>query len=206
MSEKVLWFFIFLILYTSFCIFWAIRGAQKSNNANEYYLANRNISSWVFFFSATAATFGGLIFLVQTSTVFLDGFQYVGTSFVAITIPLASILLFKRQWMLSRKYQYITPGEMYYDYYKSDAIRIISVLTTFFVAVPLLAILFGATGFLVNLLTEGNITRELSMWVISSIVLLYVVMGGFKATVSIGVVQSWLFVATIFIIIHTING
>jgi Na+/proline symporter len=98
--------------------------------------------------------------------------------------------------MLSRKYGYITPGEMYYDYYRSDTIRIISVIVTFFVAVPLLAILFGATGFLVNLLTEGSISRELSMWVISSVVLLYVVTGGFKATVSVGVVQSWLFVAT----------
>ena len=98
--------------------------------------------------------------------------------------------------MLSRKYGYITPGEMYYDYYRSDTIRIISAIITFFVAVPLLAILFGATGFLVNLLTEGNISRELSMWVISSVVLLYVVTGGFKATVSVGVVQSWLFVAT----------
>ena len=32
---------------------------------------------------------------------------------------------------------------------KSDAIRIISVIVTFFVAVPILAVLFGATGFIV---------------------------------------------------------
>ena len=94
MSEKILWFFIFLVLYATFCIFWAIRGSQKSSNPAEYYLANRNVSSWVFFFSATVATFGGSTFLIQTNTIFLDGFQYVGTSFIAITIPLASILFF----------------------------------------------------------------------------------------------------------------
>jgi len=196
MSEKVLWFFIFLVLYASYCVFWGLRGSKNTSNPEEYYLANRNISSWVFFFAATSATFAGLITLSHTGLIFHDGFQYVGTSFIAITIPLGSVLFFKRQWMLSRKYGYITPGEMYYDYYRSDAIRIISVIVTFFVAVPLLAILFGATGFLVNLLTEGNISRELSMWVISSVVLLYVVTGGFKATVSVGVVQSWLFVFT----------
>ena len=200
MPDKVLWFLIFLILYASYCIFWGIRGSKNTGSPNEYYLANRNISSWVFFFAATAATFAGLISVSQTGLIFLDGFQYVGTSFIAITIPLGSILFFKRQWMLSRKYGYITPGEMYYDYYKSDAIRIISVIVTFFVAVPLLAILFGSTGFLVNLLTEGNISRELSMWVISSVVLLYVVTGGFKATVSVGVVQSWLFVISILVL------
>jgi len=200
MSDKILWFFIFLILYVSFCVFWAIRGSRTSNNEQEYYLANRSISSWVFFFSATVATFGGLIFFFQINTIYIDGFQYVGTSFVVITIPLASILFFKRQWMLSRKFGYITPGELYYDYYKSDTIRIITVLVTFFISVPLLATLFGATGFLVNMISNGAITRELSMWVISSVVLLYVVMGGFKATVSIGVLQSWLFITTFVIL------
>jgi Na+/proline symporter len=102
--------------------------------------------------------------------------------------------------MLSRKYGYITPGEMYYDYYKSDAIRIISVIVTFFVAIPILAVLFGATGFLVSTLTEGYVSRELSMWVISAIVLFYVTAGGFKSTVSVGVVQSWLFMLTVLIL------
>ena len=38
------------------------------------------------------------------------------------------------------------------------------------------------------------------MWVISAIVLFYVTAGGFKSTVSVGVVQSWLFMLTILIL------
>ena len=102
--------------------------------------------------------------------------------------------------MLSRKFGYITPGEMYYDYYKSDTIRVIAVLVTFFIAVPLLAVFFGATGYLVNTLTSGYISRELSMWVISTIVLFYVTRGGFKSIVSVGVVQSWLYFLTILLL------
>ena len=198
MTEKVLWFFIFGIIYVSFCLFWAIRGSRLANNPLSYYLANRDISGWVFFFSATVATFGGFTILSQINVLYLDGFQYLGTAFISITIPLGSVIVFKRQWMLSRKYKYITPGEMYYDYYQSDSIRIITVLITFFIAVPLLAILFGASGFLINQLTNGEISRDFSMWVVSSLVLFYVVAGGFKSTVSIGVVQSWLFVFTVF--------
>ena len=154
MPDKVLWFIIFLILYVSYCVFWGIRGSKKSSNPSEYYLANRSISSWVFFFAATSATFAGFITLTQTGLIFHDGFQYLGTSIIAITIPLGSVLFFKRQWMLSRKYGYITPGEMYYDYYRSNTIRFISVLITLFIAVPLLAILFSASGFIVNLFTD----------------------------------------------------
>ena len=201
MSEKSVWLFIFILLYAAYCFFWGVRGSRyNSNNPENYYLANRSISSWVFFFAATAATFAGLTVISQASLIYHDGFQYVGTAFIAITVPLGSIFFFKRQWMLSRKFGYITPGEMYYDYYKSDAIRIISVLVTFFFAVPLLAVLFGATGYLINILTDEYVSRELGMWVISTIILFYVTRGGFKSIFSVGVVQSWLYFLTVIIL------
>ena len=201
MSEKAVWLFLFVLLYAAFCFFWGVRGSRyNSENPQKYYLADRNVSSWVFFFAATAATFAGLTVISQTSLIFNDGFQYVGTAFIAITVPLGSIFFFKRQWMLSRKFGYITPGEMYYDYYKSDTLRIITVLVTFFVAIPLLAVFFGATGFLVNILSDGYISRDLGMWVISTIVLFYVTRGGFKSVVSVGVVQSWLYFLTVIIL------
>ena len=201
MSEKSVWLFIFILLYAAYCFFWGVRGSRyNSNNPENYYLANRNISSWVFFFAATTATFAGLTVISQTSLIFHDGFQYVGTAFIAITVPLGSIFFFKRQWMLSRKFGYITPGEMYYDYYKSDTIRIISVLVTFFFAIPLLAVLFGATGYLINVLTGEYVSRELGMWIISIIVLFYVTRGGLKSIFSVGVVQSWLYFLTVIIL------
>ena len=201
MPEKSVWLFLFILLYASFCFFWGVRGSKfNSENPQKYYLADKNVSSWVFFFAGTAATFAGLTILSQASLIFNDGFQYVGTAFVAITVPLGSIFFFKRQWMLSRKFGYITPGEMYYDYYRSDALRIITVLVTFFVAIPLLAVFFGATGFLINILSDGYISRDLGMWVISTIVLFYVTRGGFKSVVSVGVIQSWLYFLTVIIL------
>ena len=201
MSEKSVWLFLFILLYAAFCFFWGIRGSKfNSENPDKYYLADKKVSSWVFFFAATAATFAGLTIISQSSLIFNDGFQYVGTAFIAITVPLGSLFFFKRQWMLSRKYGYITPGEMYFDYYKSDTLRIITVLVTFFIAIPLLAVFFGATGFLVSVLSDGYVSRDLGMWIISTIVLFYVTRGGFKSVVSVGVVQSWLYFLTVIIL------
>ena len=201
MSEKSLWLLIFILIYAAFCFFWGVRGSNyNSDSPEKFYLANKNVSSWVFFFAATTATFSGLTVISQTNLIFNDGFQYVGTAFIAITVPLGSIFFFKRQWMLSRKFGYITPGEMYYDYYKSDTIRVLSVLVTFFVAIPLIAVFFGATGYLINILSEGYVSREMGMWVVSTIVLFYVTRGGFKSIVSVGVVQSWLYFVTVIIL------
>ena len=201
MSEKSIWIFLFILVYAAFCFFWGVRGSKlNSESPVKYYLADKNVSSWVFFFAATAATFAGLTIISQASLIFNDGFQFVGTAFIAITVPLASIFFFKRQWMLSRKFGYITPGEMYYDYYKSNTLRIITVLITFFVSIPLLAVFFGATGFLVNMLSDGYVSRDLGMWIISTIVLFYVTRGGFKSVVSVGVVQSWLYFVTFLVL------
>ena len=119
--------------------------------------------------------------------------SFLATAAIVITIPLGSILFFKRQWMLSRKYNLITPGEMYFKYYKSHTLRITILIIALFFAVPFLGIIIGATGSMVEFVSGGELGRDSAMWVLTAVVLFYVVSGGFKSMISIGVVQSWLF-------------
>ena len=73
MSEKSVWLFLFILLYAAFCFFWGVRGSKfNSENPQKYYLADKNVSSWVFFFAATAATFAGLTIISQSSLIFND--------------------------------------------------------------------------------------------------------------------------------------
>ena len=60
--------------------------------------------------------------------IYRDGFQYAYASFYAITIPFTGVLFLKRQWMLGKRFGFITPGEMMAYYFRSDAIRILVVL------------------------------------------------------------------------------
>ena len=193
MLANLYWFFFFLVVYWSFCLFWGARTLRKKTSPESYYLADRNISSWVFFFSATAATFAGITIISYPSLIYADGYSFLATAAIVITIPLGSILFFKRQWMLSRKYNFITPGEMYFKYYQSHTLRITILIIGLFFAVPFLGIIIGATGNMVEFVSAGELGRDSAMWVLTAVVLLYVVSGGFKPMVSIGVLQSWLF-------------
>jgi len=95
MSEKSVWLFIFILLYAAYCFFWGVRGSRNnSENAENYYLANRSISSWVFFFCSNGSNICSLTVISQTSLVFHDGFQYVGTAFIAITVPFRKYIFF----------------------------------------------------------------------------------------------------------------
>ena len=53
MLSNLYWFFFFIVVYWSFCLFWGARTLRQNNDPESYYLANRGVTPWVFFFSAT---------------------------------------------------------------------------------------------------------------------------------------------------------
>jgi len=193
MTDSITWLFIFVMIYWSYCFFWGIRAARRAHTASDYFLAGRNLSPWVTALAMTGVSFAGWTFMGHPGLIFRDGFQFGNASFYAIAVPLAGVVLLRRQWMLGRRFGYMTAGEMLSDYFKSDALRIISVGIAILFGVPFVAILFGASGFLVSELTDQAISRNVAMWILSAFVLLYSVTGGMQAVAKIAVVQCVLF-------------
>jgi len=200
MDAKVVWLFIFVALYWSYCIFWGIKGALTARTASDYFVAGRQISIWVFILAATATSFSGWTFIGHPGLIYRDGFQYAYASFYAITIPLTGVLFLKRQWMLGKRFGFITPGEMLAHYFKSDAIRILVVIVALFFSVPYLGIQLRASGFLFNVLTDGMLGVEWGMWLLSAVVIIYVASGGLRAVAYVDSVQAVLLAAGIILL------
>ncbi|MHA1599772.1 MAG: sodium:solute symporter family protein [Alphaproteobacteria bacterium] len=189
MAPKVIWLFVFVALYWSYCIFWGIKSAQKARTASDYFIAGRQLSMWVFILAATATSFSGWTFMGHPGLVYRDGFQYAYASFYTITIPFTGVLFLKRQWMLGKRFGYVTPGEMLSDYFKGDAIRILTVLVALLFSIPYLGVQLGASGYLFNVLTDDLISQNVGMWVLSAVVLIYVASGGLRAVAYVDTVQ-----------------
>lgn len=189
MAPKVIWLFVFVALYWSYCIFWGLKTAQKAHTASDYFIAGRQLSMWVFILAATATSFSGWTFMGHPGLVYRDGFQYAYASFYTITIPFTGVMFLKRQWMLGKRFGYVTPGEMLSDYFKGDAIRILTVLVALLFSIPYLGVQLGASGFLFSVLTDGLVSINLGMWVLSVVVLIYVASGGLRAVAYVDTVQ-----------------
>ena len=190
MDAKVVWLFVFVALYWTYCIFWGIKGALSARTASDYFVAGRQISVWVFILAATATSFSGWTFMGHPGLIYRDGFQYAYASFYAITIPFTGVLFLKRQWMLGKRFGFITPGEMMAFYFRSDAIRILVVLVALIFSVPYLGIQLRASGFLFNVLTDGMLGIEVGMWLLSLVVIIYVASGGMRAVAYVDSVQA----------------
>ncbi len=192
MDIKVIWLLVFVGLYWAYCIYWGIRGAQTSKTASDFFIAGRKISIWVFVLAATATSFSGWTFMGHPGLIYRDGFPYAYASFYAITIPFTGVLFLKRQWMLGKRYGFVTPGEMLSTYFKSDLIRILVVVVALVFSVPYLGIQLRASGFLFNVLTDGLLGVNVGMWLLSAVVLIYVASGGLRAVAYVDTVQCLL--------------
>ena len=200
MDAKVIWLLVFVGLYWSYCVFWGVKGHLQAKTASDYFLAGRGISIWVFILAATATSFSGWTFMGHPGLIYRDGFPYAYASFYAITIPFTGVMFLKRQWMIGKKFGFITPGEMLSDYFKSDFIRILVVLVALVFSVPYLGIQLRASGFLFNVLTDGMFSVNVGMWALSAVVFLYVATGGLRAVAYVDTMQCVLLAGGIMVI------
>jgi len=189
MEAKVIWLFVFVILYWAYCIFWGIKSAMAAKTASDYFIAGRRLSLWVFVLAATATSFSGWTFMGHPGLIYRDGFQYAYASFYTITIPFTGVMFLKRQWMLGKRFGYVTPGEMLSDYFRGDAIRILVVLVALLFSIPYLGLQLRASGFLFNVLTDDLLSIEVGMWILSAVVFIYVASGGLRAVAYVDTLQ-----------------
>ena len=179
-------------MYWAYCIFWGIKGARSAKTASDYFIAGRTIPIWVFVLAATATSFSGWTFMGHPGLVYRDGFQYAYASFYAITIPFTGIIFLKRQWTLGKRFGFVTPGEMFSEYFKSDTMRILTVIVALVFSVPYLGVQLRASGFLFNVLTDGMMGVEAGMWLLSLVVIIYVASGGLRAVAYVDTMQCLL--------------
>ena len=200
MEAKIIWLFVFVVLYWAYCIFWGVKGAISSKTASDYFIASRKLSLWVFVLAATATSFSGWTFMGHPGLIYSSGFQYAYASFYAITIPFTGVLFLKRQWMLGKRFGFVTPGEMLSYYFRSDIIRLLVIVVALVFSVPYLGVQLRASGFLFNVLTEGMVGVEVGMWVLSAVVFVYVASGGLRAVAYVDTLQAILLALGIVII------
>lgn len=191
-ASKLLWLGIFAALYWAFCIFWGIRSARQATTAAAFFVAGRSLPLWVFVMAATASSFAGWLFVGGPALVLRDGLQAGYIAFAAIAVPLAGVLFLKRQWLLGKRFGYVTPGEMFADYYGSDILRVFSAIVALLFAVPFLGMLCGYAGELVSVATDGALSRDVAMWALTAVLLVYVTLGGLRAVAYVTTLQTLL--------------
>ena len=194
MTQTFFWLFVFFTLYGVYCVFWGATSARMARTASDFFLAERQIPAWVFVVAATVMSFTGWTAIGLPAIVFRDGFPAAALVLCAITIPLTGVLFVKRQWMLSQRFGYVTPAEMFSDYFGGRVIRVIVMGIALLFALPFLGMQLTVAGYLIQVLSGAAIPWVFAMWLLTALVFLYVCLGGMRAAAYVGTLQGMLFI------------
>ena len=198
MTGKFYSLIFFLLIFWFMCLYIGFKSQKKITTPVEFFIYGRQIPGWSFLTLMTGSIFSIWIFFLQPGLVFLNGLPFALTSLFVITIPLSGILFSKRQWMLSKRFGFVTPPEMLSTYFKSDIIRILIVVITLGFAIPFIAMQLSIAGLLISILTDNIIGIGSGAILVGAIAVVYLSSGGIKSLIYIDAIQLLLVIFGIF--------
>ena len=192
------WVYIMLGLYIIYCFYWGLKGYFTEKTSAGYAIAGRSIPFIAFLMAATAASFSGWTFIGHPGLIWRDGLAYAFASFYVLTIPITGTFFAKRNWLMGKRYGFITPGDMFAYYYNTEAVRWLVVFTAFLYSMFYSAVQLMASAALFHWVagvpvTFGAIFMAFIVW-------FYVCSGGLKASTWVGVLQFILLVGGIILL------
>jgi Na+/proline symporter len=201
MQPHVIILLVAIAVYWYYCIFWNLKATPAAQTASDYFIANRSIPHLWFILAATATSFSGWTFISHPGMIFSNGFQAALISFYAITVAFTGVLFMKRQWLLGKRFNFITPGDMFADYFKSagtaklpqiDGIRLGIVIVALLYSVLYIAVQLRVSGYLVSILTGWEQSEIAIMWALALVLLLYVAVRGLRRVAYVDRMQLFL--------------
>ncbi|HKK91317.1 MAG TPA: sodium:solute symporter family protein [Desulfobacteraceae bacterium] len=196
--EQKIWVFLFLGVYIIYCFWWGLKGFFSEKTASGYGIAGRSIPFIAFLMAATAASFSGWTFVGHPGLIWKVGLVYAYASFYVLTIPITGAFFSKRNWLMGKRYNFMTPGDMFAYYYNNELVRWLTVLAALLYSIFYSGIQLIAASKLFYWVADVPPTFGLIF--MAFIVWFYVVTGGLKASTWVGVLQFILLVTGIFLL------
>ena len=126
------------------------------------------------------------------------GLAYAFASFYVLTIPITGAFFAKRNWLMGKRYGFVTPGDMFAYYYNNEAVRWLTVLSAVLYSMFYSGLQLIAAAKLFQIVAGVPYTAGLLF--MAFIVWFYVVTGGLKASTWVGVIQFILLVVSIVVL------
>jgi solute:Na+ symporter, SSS family len=188
-------------LYVGSLVFIGIKNRKASGTgAVSYFLAGRSYSFIIYLATSVASLRSFFYFFGSGREWWVNGVGFfIVTITNSIALPMMMYIFGPRMWVLSHKYDHVTPGDMLGHRYESTAVRVLVAFVALLFTLPYIQLQLEGAGELLELLTTGadGVAMIPYAWgsaLTAGVVVMYVVLGGGRAVGWSDVVQSFLFI------------
>jgi len=198
-----------LLFYLFITIFFGLLFQKKARESRaEFFLAGRNVSSLLLFFTMAATNFSAFTIFGFSGAGYRMGYSFYpvmgfGTGFMALSF----IIIGSKIYLLSRSRGYITPSDYVFDRYNSIFLKKLFSLVMVVFTLPYIAIQAIASGS--SLQSLLGIPYLTGAFMITAFVVAYVTLGGMRTIVWTDLLQGLMmigFMLTALILVSLRSG
>ncbi|HEV2861579.1 MAG TPA: sodium:solute symporter family protein [Pyrinomonadaceae bacterium] len=188
---------IFVFIYLAAVVYIGIFAFRRSEGvkAEDFFLANRSLGSFVFLFSLFGTNMTAVAILGSSGHAFTNGIVTYGlmASSSGLVIPLTIFLIGTRVWALGKKYGFITPVQIFRDRWECSHIGTVIFALQAVLLVPYIIIGIMGGGTTLSAISGGFVPYWLGGAVVAMVVMSYVFFGGMRGTAWVNTFQTILF-------------
>ena len=178
-------------VYLAVCIgigIWS--STRKVVKASDFFLAGHSFGPVVLSLAMMATVFSAWFILGHQGTTWKFGFPYIAHFMHVPLLGITGAVFFPRLWAICRKNGYITPSELYGEYFGGEMMRILVIVVAVLYAIPYVALQLRGAGFVFNTLSGGEIPVVTGSIVLGTAVIVYVFLGGLRAAALTDTIQG----------------
>ncbi|HEX8476623.1 MAG TPA: sodium:solute symporter family protein [Pyrinomonadaceae bacterium] len=189
---------IFVFIYLAIVVYigiFAFRRSKGSHKAEDYFLANRSLGTFVFLLSLFGTNMTAVAILGSSGHAFTNGIVTYGlmASSSGLIIPLSIFLIGTRVWALGKKYGFITPVQMFRDRWECSHIGTVIFAVQAVLLVPYIIIGIMGGGTTLSAISGGVVPFWFGGAIVAMVVMSYVFFGGMRGTAWVNTFQTILF-------------
>jgi SSS family solute:Na+ symporter len=186
--------FIYLAIVVYIGVF-AFRRSGGTHKAEDYFLANRSLGTFVFLLSLFGTNMTAVAILGSSGHAFTNGIVTFGlmASASGLVIPLTIFFIGTRVWALGKKYGFVTPVQMFRDRWECKHIGTVIFAVQAVLLVPYIIIGVMGGGTTLSAISGGVVPYWLGGALVAMVVMTYVFFGGMRGTAWVNAFQTLLF-------------
>lgn len=175
---------IILALFTFIVLAIGLFGWAKKldNNASDFFVASRTLGFAALFFTYTATYHSASAFLGTGGFLYAHGMSYWAIG--PYTQTLGGILLYlvgSRVWLLGKKYDFMTPGDLLDAFYQSKFLKVLTGIVLAAFVIPYIQLQLAGAGWITEFATLGAVPYVWGALISGIVVLIFVYLGGMRS-------------------------
>lgn len=183
--------------YLLFILGIGVYAARRSTQTSEdFFVASRTFGTVVLFFALYATNMTAITMIGAPGFTYQAGVGSMGF-FTGLWIMLSPVLLMTvgyRIWLAGKRFGHVTPGDFFDHRWESSYLGIVASAILLFWTIPVIQTAVQGAGIAFEAITDGLVPLWLGALITVSVVGLYVLVGGMRATGWTNTVQGAVFI------------